>query len=491
VTIASPNTASATPAMGNTITTVDNATVLFTSGSTANAISGQFVGSALATNVFNGNISISGASSFSNFLGTVIITNFNGNGVRMFNGAGGIGGGDNTTFDFETGFMYSRDASTIKLGALTGGTAGGITGPSVTPFATFSIGAKGLSTVFSGVISGSNNLVKVGAGSLTLNDILIDGTASDGVTYTNTIYDPATQISYLGSTTVSNGTLALIVPNNLTNSPVITLAGTAAVLDASAMGYVSNQIDPNSLAITNTLLVTNGILEIFNTNIFQGFGTIRATSVIADIGSVLLPGNTTGAFTTNFGTVSNIVTALTNISGTGVLNITGGISIGGSVVISLNRTNAVNSGEIAAASFALDPINASLTVSNAGPAIQGGDVFHLFNQAVNFANVTLPADTLVATLFNRLAIDGTLVAISLTKTNATNINFSYSNTKHVLNLAWPADHTGWRLQSETNFPGTGVTPTNWVTVAGSTNVNSLSFTNVATNGSVFFRMVYP
>ncbi len=180
VTIASPNTASATPVMGNTITTVDNATVLFTSGSTANAISGQFVGSALATNVFNGNISISGASSFSNFLGTVIITNFNGNGVRMFNGAGGIGGGDNTTFDFETGFMYSRDASTIKLGALTGGTGRRHLEPSVTPFATFSIGAKGLSTVFSGVISGSNNLVKVGAGSLTLNDILVDGTASDG-----------------------------------------------------------------------------------------------------------------------------------------------------------------------------------------------------------------------------------------------------------------------------------------------------------------------
>ncbi len=310
-------------------------------------------------------------------------------------------------------------------------------------------------------------------------------------TYKNTLYYPDTQISYLGSTTVSNGTLALIVPNNLTNSPVITLAGTSAVLDVSAMGYVSNQIDPNSLAITNTLLVTNGILEILNTNILQGFGTIRATSVLADTGSVLLPGNTTGAFTTNFGTTSNIVTTLTNVSGTGVLNITGGISIGGSVVISLNRTNTVNAGEIAAASFAIDPINASLSVSNAGPAIQGGDVFHLFNQAVNFASVTLPADTLVATLSNRLSIDGTLLAISLTKTNATNINFSYSNSNHVLNLAWPADHTSWRLQAETNVPGAGLTDTNWVTVAGSTNVNTLSFTNVATNGSVFFRMVYP
>jgi hypothetical protein len=345
-----------------------------------------------------------------------------------------------------------------------------------------------LSTVFSGVISGSNNIVKVGGGSLTLNPILLDDTFTDNATVTNNLYDPATQISYVGSTTISNGILALIVPNNLTNSPVITLAGTSAVLDASAMGYVSNQLD-EFLSLTNTALVTNGIVEILNTNILQGFGTIRATTLQADIGSILLPGTTTASFTTNFATATNLVTALTNIAGTGVLNVTGGVSIGGSVVIALNRTNAVNAGELAASSISVDATNASLTVTNVGPGLVGGDVFHLFNHAVNFSHIVLPPDTITTTISNKLAIDGTLLAISLTKTNATNITFNYNNTTRVMNLGWPSDHTGWRLQVETNVPA-GVS-TNWVTVAGSTNVNALSFTNTSTNGSVFFRMVFP
>ena len=65
-----------------------------------------------------------------------------------------------------------------------------------------------------------------------------------------------------------------------------------------------------------------------------------------------------------------------------------------------------------------------------------------------------------------------------------------SLTNGVINLAWPEDHTGWRLQAQTNSSGGGL-GTNWVDVAFSTNVSQLTIPINTTNGSVFYRMVWP
>jgi hypothetical protein len=46
------------------------------------------------------------------------------------------------------------------------------------------------------------------------------------------------------------------------------------------------------------------------------------------------------------------------------------------------------------------------------------------------------------------------------------------------------------LEAQTNSPSAGLS-TNWSTVPGSTAVNSMSFPIVPSNGSVFFRLVYP
>ena len=59
-----------------------------------------------------------------------------------------------------------------------------------------------------------------------------------------------------------------------------------------------------------------------------------------------------------------------------------------------------------------------------------------------------------------------------------------------LTLNWPADRTGWTLQMQTNSLGAGL-GTNWVTVANSTGTNQMTLPLAATNGSVFFRLVYP
>ncbi len=57
-------------------------------------------------------------------------------------------------------------------------------------------------------------------------------------------------------------------------------------------------------------------------------------------------------------------------------------------------------------------------------------------------------------------------------------------------LAWPSDHTGWRLQAQTNAPGTGL-GTNWTTVASSSATNQVIIPLSSADVSVFFRLVYP
>ena len=59
-----------------------------------------------------------------------------------------------------------------------------------------------------------------------------------------------------------------------------------------------------------------------------------------------------------------------------------------------------------------------------------------------------------------------------------------------LSLTWPADHTGWRLEVQTNSLSSGL-GTNWVTWPNSTGTNAVSIPVNPTNPSVFFRLVYP
>ncbi len=59
-----------------------------------------------------------------------------------------------------------------------------------------------------------------------------------------------------------------------------------------------------------------------------------------------------------------------------------------------------------------------------------------------------------------------------------------------LQLSWPQDHLGWRLQIQTNNLSRGIS-TNWATVAYSTNVIATNIIISPTNGSVFLRLIYP
>jgi hypothetical protein len=56
----------------------------------------------------------------------------------------------------------------------------------------------------------------------------------------------------------------------------------------------------------------------------------------------------------------------------------------------------------------------------------------------------------------------------------------------ILTLAWPATHSGWRLQAQSNSLGT-----NWLDVAGSTLTNRMNFPPTTAVGGGFYRLIYP
>jgi autotransporter-associated beta strand protein len=277
-------------------------------------------------------------------------------------------------------------ALTYSLGSLAGGPntilAGRSTNDLISPSGTtYSIGANGNSTTFSGKIANgldTVSVVKVGSGSLFLNG----------------------NSTYTGSTTVSNGVLG----------------GTGSI--ASPLTVVS--------------------------------------------GGTLAPGASVGTFTvSNSATLGGTTVMELNPSGSDLLRVTGSITSTGGLV-----------------------------VTNIGGTLTNGTVFTLFSQPVSgFSSVQLPAGY---TWTTNLSVNGSITVVSggIVGINQNSTNIVSSVSGNTLTLSWPSDHTGWRLEVQTNTLAVGLN-TNWSTVAGSTTTNSMSFNINANNGSVFYRLVYP
>jgi hypothetical protein len=88
---------------------------------------------------------------------------------------------------------------------------------------------------------------------------------------------------------------------------------------------------------------------------------------------------------------------------------------------------------------------------------------------------------------------GTLRASASSTTflvNTARTNIVAAVVGNQLQISWPSDHTGWRLQAQTNSLSVGIS-TNWVSVPGSASTNSISLPLNPANPAVFLRLVYP
>jgi len=99
----------------------------------------------------------------------------------------------------------------------------------------------------------------------------------------------------------------------------------------------------------------------------------------------------------------------------------------------------------------------------------------IYNGALAYQQITNIEAQLMATY-------GT---VSNVATNPTNILATVSGTN--LKLTWPADHTGWTLEVQTNALGHGL-GTNWVPVAASTTTNAMWVPIIPGNPAVFYRL---
>lgn len=344
-------------------------------------------------------------------------------GLRFSASALGTNGGDNTTFDIQ-GTINTRNGSSAGPGV----SLGALTGSG---FLTGGANAAGPSTYIIGAkgidSSFSGTIQDSGNG-----NVGIVKTGAGKLTLSGTV-------SYTGNTTVNNGTLALVEPVSLDSSPTLTLGGSAAVLDVSGRADGTLNLGLAKVQALNGIgTITGSLLEAANSSVRVGLGTL---------------------------TVSTAAT------------------FNGGLTVQVNRTNAITHGEVVSPSIT---VTGPLTVSNIGPALQGGDTFQLFNSAVTgFSATNLPALTGAMYWTNTLAVDGRIAVINPVNTNAPPIQTVVNGT--TLTLSWPTN-SGWTLQMQTNSLATGL-GTNWVDyIPGSTGVTTTNITLDPAKPTVFFRL---
>jgi len=258
-------------------------------------------------------------------------------------------------------------------------------------------------TIFPGIISGYGNVTQSGSGTLIL---------TGNNTYTNSI----TTVSASTTLQVGNGSAAgTISVDNVTDNGTLVYdrsdSVTAANLISGTGGVVQDGTGSVNLSATNfytgATVVSNGTLIVSGQSFPNGSGlsTPNGTSVGGELdvsGGTLVSGGAGTVF-------SNSVAGNLNINS-------------GSLAITLNRsltqssnTYYVVTGTIINNSSAGFP--ASLVVANSGPPVVAGDVFVVFNQAMQNAAgasaVTISSPSMQGVTWeNDLANNGTIKVLT-------------------------------------------------------------------------------
>jgi len=376
----------------NQITNSGNDTVSGISGSGTVTLSG-----------LSGNTLTIQAPDMTGFTGTLSVGTL---GVlRMLPSSGSFMNLSNTTVDLgslPSTLLNKNGNFTAQIGALIGSPSTKLEGASATSGgqSTYVIGAKNLDTTFSGAISEVSgtakvNLVKTGTGTLTLNGgfTAVVGLDDQSDPVTNNLYTNLVQ--YTGSTTISNGVLAVAAPASISTSTNVTLASSTAVLDVSQVGTVD---------ISGTNLIITGIFE--TGQAVGGLGTIRG-GLTMDTGASLnvgLPGTT------------------------GVLTVTNGVILNGTTSMKLIKGNTPSSDRLVSSTAGSITYGGALVVTNGGGTLAVNDTFTLFSAptlAGSFSSISLPVGYTWDT--SQLGVNGTIkvtAVLIVTPPQFSSVNFT-------------------------------------------------------------------
>jgi autotransporter-associated beta strand protein len=290
--------------------------------------------------------------------------------------------------------------------------------------------------------------------------LVINGLNGPGNIYTDNGSVQSLTVGALGG----NGIYSGVISGNIS----LTKAGAGSQTLSGASTYTGQTI------ITGGALLVNGSL---------GAGSLV---------------NVTGGALGGTGTLNGPTTVNTNgtlapgASGVGTLTVSNTLALAGTTLMELNKPSGwVN--DLARCSSVLT-YGGALVVTNlsaSAPAL--GNKFTLFSaptRSGNFSSIAYPPLAAGLGWTNKLALDGSIEVVQVVNVTPTNINVSVSNGQ--LTLTWPADHTGWRLEAQTNSLSTGLVPAGvWGTIPNSNATNAIVIPFDPNNPTVFYRLVFP
>lgn len=172
----------------------------------------------------------------------------------------------------------------------------------------------------------------------------------------------------------------------------------------------------------------------------------------------------------------------------GTLTVSNNLSFAGNVSVEVDKSVSPSNDLCVVTGTLTNAGSGTVTVTNLGTSLVVGDTFKLFSKAVVNGNVLTIAGVSGVTWTNKLAVDGTIGVLSVGGGAPTPTLLTNSYSGGLLSLSWPAGQ-GWRLQSQVTNRSVGLN-TNWVYITDSS-VSSTNITPDKTNGTVFYRLVYP
>jgi autotransporter-associated beta strand protein len=260
------------------------------------------------------------------------------------------------------------------------------------------------------------------------------------------------------------------------------------ILGASAGSRTFSGVIADAAPANAVSFVKNGtaVETLSGTNTYRGTTTVNAGTLLINgslgTNSVTVAGGNLGGSGVIRGPVTvNAASLVPGNNSIGVLTISNDLTFSsvGAVSMELDKNGATN--DLLRVTGALH-YDGTLNVTSLSGSLAGGDSFKLFdapNFTGNFAAISGSPGAGLDWKFNPAT--GTLTVYSTVPAN-----ISSSITNGLLQVSWPADHLGWRLQVQTN--GLSGAWTDW---PGTTSVTSISNLIDQSDPAVFFRLVYP
>ena len=420
------------------------------------------------SNTFTGNVTINGTTNG----GALLVTN----GAALGGGAVGVNGGNGLGVLQLAGNLEIANNFTLGQKAFLNGNGSQVQPPHISSLAgtnsllgTITVGAGGNYWGFNAVVGLLNvSAISSIAGGFP-RPIYLEGSGNGAIT---NITDATA--NYLQVDKYGTGTWTIYgsadVPQGLQVTAGELIVDTGATINEDSNGNMASTVSGGKLLVNGSLA---GNVTV-NGGLLGGAGAV-AGSVKINLGGSLWPGCNGGIKTF---TVNNNLTS------------------SGSLVFSVDKSLAQSNDLVVVSGFLTNAASGTLTVTNINylTPLAVGDTFTLFSQAVsNGAALTIVGGGSSVTWSNNLAMDGSITVLSVTPPMIVNPNpFLLTNSvaNNILNLSWPADRKGWRLQVQTNSLNAGLQHV-WFDWPNATNVTSVSIPLNPANPSVFLRMVYP